>query len=107
VPCQVERNEGSDAYYLDAVAPRGLKMQACVNWYSLGFKEDTTAHFWTYNLWQPRLDCFYQLWTATFRSYVATGLSVTIVERRPCIHSKRKLYVVVLLFVASASFCRK
>jgi hypothetical protein len=46
----VERNEGSDAYYLDAIAPRGLKMQVCVNWYSLGFKEDTTAHFWTYNL---------------------------------------------------------
>ena len=52
-----------------------------------------SSHFWTYNL-APRLDCFNQLWTATFRSYLATGLSVAIVERRPCIHSKRKLCVV-------------
>ena len=35
VLCQVERNEGADADYLDVLAPAGLKMQACVDWYSL------------------------------------------------------------------------
>jgi hypothetical protein len=35
VLCQVERNEGSDANYTLVIAPKGLKMQACIDWYSL------------------------------------------------------------------------
>jgi hypothetical protein len=46
--CQVERNEGSDADYLDVLAPKGLKMQACIDWYTGCFKEVTAVHFTTW-----------------------------------------------------------
>jgi hypothetical protein len=44
----VERNEGSRADYLDVIAPAGLKMQACVNCYSLCLKEYTSVRFTTW-----------------------------------------------------------
>jgi hypothetical protein len=44
----VERNEGADADYLDVLAPAGLKMQACIKWYSLCPKEQTTVRFTTW-----------------------------------------------------------
>jgi uncharacterized membrane protein YgcG len=48
VLCQVERNEGSDADYTLVMAPKGLKMQACIDWYSNCYKEGTAVHFTTW-----------------------------------------------------------
>jgi hypothetical protein len=49
----VERNEGSDADYTLVIAPKGPKMQACIDWYSKCYKEGTAVHFTT---WEELFD---------------------------------------------------